>query len=98
MSSAKLFATQSQLLKTLSKKPFENIVGNRENAGNRHFSLFPIMFSILSKTKIIILSIFTLSSAKALNLDQSRISSFGKELRGLNVNGCKLFYPSQTKG
>ena len=38
----------------LRKKPFENIVGTGENAGNQHFLLFPTMFSILSKTEIII--------------------------------------------
>ena len=26
---------------TLEKKPFENIVGKAENAGNQHFLLFP---------------------------------------------------------
>ena len=30
----KLFTTYSQLLATLKKKPFENIVRKRENAGN----------------------------------------------------------------
>ena len=29
------------------KKPFENIVGKGENAGNQHFSTFPTIFSIL---------------------------------------------------
>ena len=31
-------------LTTLYKKPFENIVGNTENAGNQHFLLFPQCF------------------------------------------------------
>ena len=35
---------------TLYKKPFENIVGKGENAGNQHFLFFPTMFSILSRT------------------------------------------------
>ena len=39
------------------------------------------MFSILSKTKIIILSTFILSSANAFSLDQSKILLFGKELK-----------------
>ena len=30
----KLFTTQSQLLTNLEKKPFKNIVGKEENAGN----------------------------------------------------------------
>ena len=29
-----LFTAQSQLLRTLNNKPFENIVGKRENVGN----------------------------------------------------------------
>ena len=37
---AYLFSTQSQLLMTMKKKPFENIVGKEENAGNQHFLLF----------------------------------------------------------
>ena len=38
------FATQSRLLTTLIKTPFENIVGKGENAGNQHFLLFPQFF------------------------------------------------------
>ena len=33
-----IFTKQSQLLTTLLKKPFENILGKGENAGNQHFS------------------------------------------------------------
>ena len=36
--------TQSRLLTTLRRKPFENIVGKGENAGNLHFLLFPHCF------------------------------------------------------
>ena len=36
-----LFTTQSLLLTILYKRPFKNIVGKRENAGNQHFLLFP---------------------------------------------------------
>ena len=32
-------STQSLLLTTLSKKPFENVVGKGENAGKQHFLL-----------------------------------------------------------
>ena len=39
------FTTQSRLLTTLKKGPFENIVGKEENAGNQHFLLYSIMFS-----------------------------------------------------
>ena len=39
-----LFNTQSQLLTTLGKIAFENIVEKRENAGNQHFLLYPQCF------------------------------------------------------
>ena len=52
------------------KKPFQNIVGKGENAGNQHFLFFPTIFSTLSKTEIIIYVTFILSSANALNLDK----------------------------
>ena len=39
-----LFTTKSQPLTTLGKKPFENIVGKGENAGNQHFLIFPQCF------------------------------------------------------
>ena len=38
------FTIQSRLLTTLSKRPFEKIVGKGENAGNQHFLLFPQCF------------------------------------------------------
>ena len=38
------FTTQCLLLTTLRKKPYENIVGKGENAGNQHFLLFPQCF------------------------------------------------------
>ena len=38
------FTTQSQLLTTLRKKAFENILGKGENAGNQHFLLLPKCF------------------------------------------------------
>ena len=37
-------ATQSQLLMTLTNRPFENTVGKGENAGNQHFLLFSQCF------------------------------------------------------
>ena len=40
----KLFTTQSQILMTLRKRPFENIVGKGENAAKQHFILFPQCF------------------------------------------------------
>ena len=39
----------SRLLTTLRKKPFENIVGKGENAGNQHFLFFPQCFLHFSK-------------------------------------------------
>ena len=39
-----LFTTDFQLLTTLKKKSFENIVGKGENAGNQHFLPFPQCF------------------------------------------------------
>ena len=62
----------------------ENIVGKGENAGNQHFLLFAQSFSTQSKTVIITLGAFNLSTAKALNLVQSKKLSFGKELKGEN--------------
>ena len=41
--------TQSRLLTTLKKKPFENIVGNAENAGYQHFLHFPKCFLPIPK-------------------------------------------------
>ena len=40
----KPFPIETRLLTTLRKKPFENIVGKGENAGNQHFLLFPQCF------------------------------------------------------
>ena len=51
---------------------FENIVGKGEKAGNQHFLIFPAVFSTRSKTEMIILATFDLSSANALNLAQSK--------------------------
>ena len=53
---------------TLYKKPFENIVGKRRNAGSQNFLLFPIMFSTLPKTNFNFSVTFILTSASAFNL------------------------------
>ena len=45
------------------------------------FSPFPIVFSALSKRKIVILATFNLSSANAFNLVMSKNLSFGKGFR-----------------
>ena len=71
---------------TLAKKHLENIVGKEENAGNQHFILFPQYF-YPSKSNLDFLVPFITSSANALNLDQSKILSSGKELNNLEVKG-----------
>ena len=48
---SELFNTQSRLLTTSRKKPFENIVGKGENAGNQHFLLFPQRFLLYQRQK-----------------------------------------------
>ena len=54
---------------TLRQRSFEKIMGKRENAGNRHFLLFPLCLLPVSKQ----------ISAIVFNLDQSKILSFGKD-------------------
>ena len=57
---------------------FINFVGKGENAGNQHFLLFPQCFQPYQRQKSSFkLSTFILSSVYALNLDQSKILSFG---------------------
>ena len=97
------FTTQSALLTTLSKNPFQNIAGKGENAGDQHFLFFrncfqpyPSNHSSLSKYTIIILANFILSSANAFNLDQSRILLFGKELTPYSINTQSHFNASTT--
>ena len=41
-----LITTQSRVLTTLEKKPFESIVGKGENAGNQRLILFPQYFLV----------------------------------------------------
>ena len=64
----------------LKKKPFENRVGEGENGSNQHCLLFPTMFSTHPKTNFIFSVTFSLLSANAFNLDQSKILLFGTEL------------------
>ena len=45
----------------LEKKPFENIVGKEENAGNQHFLLFQHYFLLWEKKKMLVISIFFFS-------------------------------------
>ena len=46
-----LETTLSRRLTTLKKKALENTVGNRENAGNQHFLLFPQSFLLIQREK-----------------------------------------------
>ena len=55
------------------KKTFENTEGKREIAGKHFFSGSLILFSILWKSKAIISAMFNLSSANALNMEESII-------------------------
>ena len=64
--------TQFHGLSTLIKNPFENTVGKGKNAGNQHSLLFLQCFSSLSKTNFNISASFTLSSANAFNMDQTK--------------------------
>ena len=60
------------------------------------FSPFPTMFSTHPKLISIFLLIFILLSANALNLDQSKILSFGKELTLYHT--IQTFNNSENKG
>ena len=69
------FATQSRLLPTLRKKPFEKFVGKGENACNQHFLLFPQCFlpfpaqiSLFNSLLFCCLQILKRSSASTLYL------------------------------
>ena len=59
------------------KKAFENIVGKGENAGNRHFLLFPQWF-LLYQGKKTCLQTSDLLSANALNLVKSKNLSYDR--------------------
>ena len=56
---------------TFREKPFENIVGKGENAGNQHFLLFPKCFLPYENQIIIIQAISKQFSANVFNLDVS---------------------------
>ena len=72
---------QSQLLKTLKKKPSENIVEKGENAGNQHFLLFPQCFPSYPEQILPCGSLLKFVICKCLQFGLgSNILSFGKEL------------------
>ena len=77
---------KSPLLMTLGEKPLENIIRKGENAGNQYF-LFPQCFLPFPKQISIFLVAFILWAASTLNLDRSRILSFGKL-----TSTCSIFY------
>ena len=64
------------------KEGFCKHCGKRRKCWLPAFSPFPAIISTLTKTEIFILATLNLSSANALNLDHSKILSFGKELKG----------------
>ena len=78
---------------TVTKRPFENIEGKGENAGNQHFLLFafPTMFPTHPITNLYFSITFNLSSANAFNLDQSKILLFGTELTLFQMGNFRLF-------
>ena len=86
--------TQSRLLTTLKKKPFENIEGKGENAGNQHFFPFPTVFSTLPRTNFHFSVTFILSSANAFNLDQSKNLLFGKKLKVNKQQEHRMWMPT----
>ena len=71
-------------------------MGKEENAGNQHFLLFSAMFSTLPETNFTFSVPFILSSASALNLNQSEKLSFGKDLT-LDLESQTFNYPLKKK-
>ena len=67
-------------LTTLRKKPFENIVGKGEMLLTSIFSISHNVFSTLPEANFSCSVTLNMSSANALNLDQSKNLSFGKEI------------------
>ena len=64
------------------KETFSKNCWKRRKCWLQAFSSCPIMFSTFPKTNLTSLVTFILSSANALNLDWSKVLSFGKELNG----------------
>ena len=62
------------------EEALENNVGKGENAGSKHFLLFPQCFPSIQKNFKFKVT-FILWSANAFDLDKAKISSFGKGLR-----------------
>ena len=89
------------LFTTPKKKPFKEIVGNGENAGNQHFLLFPQCFLSYQTQKPSFEQHF-LSSANAFNLVTSKILLLGKELNQkeptLQICQAQLHYVTFVPG
>ena len=64
----------------LKRKPFENIVGKGENAGNWHFLLFPQCFLTFPKQISVFQSHLFCRVQKLLIWTSLEILLFGKEL------------------
>ena len=69
---------------TSGKKSFSKHCGKGKNAGNQYFLLFPRCFLLFPAQISIFESELFWSSANALNLDKSKILSFGKCLKILS--------------
>ena len=74
---------------TLRKTSFQNIVGKGEIAGYQNFLHFPQCFQAFPREILTTSVIFILSSA--LNLDQSKILYYGKELTLSQMTNFTLF-------
>ena len=62
-----LFTTQTRVLATLEEEAFENIVGKGENAGNKHFLLFPQCFLLYHFLLHLVYRLQMLSILRCLN-------------------------------
>ena len=82
----------------LAKKPFENTVGNGENAGNQHFLLFPQCFPPFQKTNFCSSVTFILSSPNAYSLDESKILLSSKGLILSQTTNLRLFQTQRVCG
>ena len=77
---------KSQLLTTIRKESFENLLGKGENAGNQHFLLFPKGFPPFPRQISIYKSHLFCHLQRPLNFVKSWILSFGKGLMHLHGN------------
>ena len=65
--------------------------GKRRKCWKPAFSPFPTVFSTLEQSKIIILTMFNLSSANAFTMVTSKSLSFGKGLSHYQTTDFRLF-------